>query len=511
MATSCCQHQPQPSSAGWELLNTPHTPRSLWVAPSCPFWTPQLLQGPEHEGPDGDCSTTRPGSLRSAEAPRMWLLLLPEANTACGERVLPQAWTHCAWWPEEPWLGQPGQDGGELSWATLPAPGTNRADLLPLPVQLGLVVRLLEAAGFASLRHLDPVLEGRPGDGVRVRCSWGIHQAQDLGSSPETPPLLALSSRTQVWPAQPPAQDPGSAPHSLGQRLFVVHVLAVLLLRVEVPAAQRPLLVTLQQQNPEQLLCGAGQFLRRPACPGQTSVSQQPPFTGLVHPASGMPSPRSPEQEILQRRGPRQSGTAPQHLWGVRWDHRSRPDPGTRLSKAQSAFGPASGVLAQVWFAVVPDPSCCSPPPHRYPLPYHPSCEGKERGRGSQRILGTSGSTSRGAQILEQKFLPLQHHKGIQDCSQDARSASALWPDASSVTTPSSLGLSLLLVGSRPGLDHRDQPSPGQARRTKDSGPYSQRSQGRKQQGPTFRFLLPETSSPAAHPAPKPLLPYVAG
>lgn len=212
MATSCCQHQPQPSSAGWELLNTPHPPRSLWVAPSCPFWTPQLLQGPEHEGPDGDCYTTRPGSLRSAEAPRIWLLLLPEANTACGERVLPQAWTHCAWWPEEPWLGQPGQDGGELSWATLPALGTNRADLLPLPVQLSLVVRLLEAAGFASLRHLDPVLEGRPGDGARVRCSWGIHQAQDFGSSPETPLLLALSSRTQVWPAQPPAQDPGSAP-----------------------------------------------------------------------------------------------------------------------------------------------------------------------------------------------------------------------------------------------------------------------------------------------------------
>jgi len=55
-----------------------------------------------------------------------------------------------------------------LCWqlATPQAPGTHRTDLLPLPVQLCLVIRLLEATGFASLRHLDPVLEGCPGEGA---------------------------------------------------------------------------------------------------------------------------------------------------------------------------------------------------------------------------------------------------------------------------------------------------------------------------------------------------------
>ena len=49
--------------------------------------------------------------------------------------------------------------------------------------------------------------------------------------------------------------SPSQGLHSLGQSLFVIHVLAVLLLRVEVPAPQRSFLVTLQRKNNlEQLL-----------------------------------------------------------------------------------------------------------------------------------------------------------------------------------------------------------------------------------------------------------------
>lgn len=43
--------------------------------------------------------------------------------------------------------------------------------------------------------------------------------------------------------------EPFTGAHSLGQSLLVVHVLAVLLLGIEVPAAQRPFLVTLQENR----------------------------------------------------------------------------------------------------------------------------------------------------------------------------------------------------------------------------------------------------------------------
>lgn len=50
--------------------------------------------------------------------------------------------------------------------------GPHRADLLPLPVKLRLLVGLLEAPGLAALRHLDAVLEGgSAGHRMLGRCS----------------------------------------------------------------------------------------------------------------------------------------------------------------------------------------------------------------------------------------------------------------------------------------------------------------------------------------------------
>ena len=80
------------------------------------------------------------------------------------------------------------------------------------------------------------------------------HQAQDPQLLLRPPPSCFKAPSGPRFgqyghPSPESLLSPSQGLHSLGQSLFVVHVFAVLLLGVEVPAAQRSFLVTLQRKN----------------------------------------------------------------------------------------------------------------------------------------------------------------------------------------------------------------------------------------------------------------------
>lgn len=66
---------------------------------------------------------------------------------------------------------------------------SHRADLLPLPVQLRLLVGLLEAARLPALRHLDSVLEG---------CPAGDKRDEDTASATNLDLIRLKSAETKA-------------------------------------------------------------------------------------------------------------------------------------------------------------------------------------------------------------------------------------------------------------------------------------------------------------------------
>lgn len=216
-----------------------------------------------------------------------------------------------------------------------PALGTHCTDLLPLPVQLCLVICLLEATGFASLRHLDPILKGCPGERARqelsarrgsTACRWNghicpshepilqswleplkaaavqessrvilraktSHQAQDPDSLTREPPYcFKLPQHPGLARMATCIQNPCSTLLKCCTHLGRASLLFMYSLYSSwVSKSQRPrgpfLLPCSETTTESSSLVNADQgFSCSPTCPGKISIAHWPQFNGLVHP-----------------------------------------------------------------------------------------------------------------------------------------------------------------------------------------------------------------------------------